>query len=149
VIEPNLDILILIIATRYYIDVIKVTVLPEGRMVEFDPKTLPYSEHGKRLSLLDICLNFGIPMEHACGGNCACTTCHVIIKKGDRHLSEMEDDEDDRLQMAAGLTLHSRLGCQCVVSGDVTFEIPGWNRNYVSEGGGSINLGEAIPAAKR
>jgi hypothetical protein len=27
-------------------------------------------------------------------------------------------------------------------------EIPAWNRNYVSEGGGSMNLGEAIPAAK-
>lgn len=125
---------------------IKVTVLPEGRTVEFDPQTLPYSEHGKPLSLLDICLNFGIHLEHACGGNCACTTCHVIIKDGEQNLSEMEDDEDDRLQMAAGLTLHSRLGCQCVVTGDVTFEIPDWNRNYVSEGGASINLGAAIPA---
>ena len=36
----------------------------------------------------------------------------------------MEDDEEDRLYMADGLTLHSRLGCQCVVKGDVTVEIP-------------------------
>ncbi len=125
---------------------IKVTVLPEGRTVEFDPESLPYSHHGKPLSLLDIFLNFGIHLEHACGGNCACTTCHVIVKDGDQNLDEMDDDEDDRLQMAAGLTMHSRLGCQCVVSGDVTVEIPDWNRNYVSEGGGSINLGAAIPA---
>ena len=128
----------------------KVTFLPEGRTVEFESGNLPYSEHGKPESLLDIALNFGIHLEHACGGSCACTTCHVIVKDGlDRNLSEMDDDEADRLDMAAGLTLHSRLGCQAVVKGDVVIEIPTWNRNYVSEGGGSINLGDAIPAGKR
>ena len=35
------------------------------------------------------------------------------------------------------------------VNGDVVVEIPSWNRNYISEGGGSINLGAAIPAARR
>jgi len=128
----------------------KVTFLPQNVTVEFDPETLPYSEHGKRHSILDIALNFGIHLEHACGGNCACTTCHVVVKNNtDGNLSEMEDEEADRLDGAAGLTLHSRLGCQCVVTGDVVVEIPDWNRNYVSEGGGSINLGDAIPAAKR
>ena len=128
---------------------VKVTFLPQNVTVEFDPSTLPYAEHGKPLSLLDIALNFGIHLEHACGGNCACTTCHVILKEGEEHLSEMEDDEADKLDMAPGLTLHSRLGCQCVLNGDVVAEIPDWNRNYVSEGGGSMNLGDAIPAAKR
>jgi 2Fe-2S ferredoxin len=56
----------------------------------------------------------------------------------------MEDDEMDRLDGAPGLTLHSRLGCQCEVKGDVVVEIPAWNRNYVSEGGGS-QLGDGIP----
>jgi 2Fe-2S ferredoxin len=42
----------------------------------------------------------------------------------------MEDDEADRLEMAPGLTLHSRLACQAVVHGDVVVEIPDWNRNY-------------------
>jgi ferredoxin, 2Fe-2S len=120
----------------------KVTVLPEGRTVEFESGKLPYQEHGKPESILDICMNFGIHLEHACGGNNACTTCHVIFKDGtDANLSEMDDDEADRLDMAPGLTIHSRLGCQCVVKGDVIFEIPGWNRNYVSEGGGSLNFG--------
>ena len=59
------------------------------------------------------------------------------MKEGDYYLSEAEDDELDRLDMAAGLTLHSRLGCQAVVKGDVTVEIPSWNRNYISEGGKS------------
>lgn len=129
----------------------KVTFLPENRTVEFELDKLPYQEHGKPLSFLDIALNFGIHLEHACGGNCACTTCHVVVKKGAECLNEMEDDEADRLDMAADLQLGSRLGCQAhfVRDGEVVIEIPSWNRNYVSEGGGSINLGEAIPAPKR
>ena len=128
----------------------KVTFLPEGRTVEFESGHLPYGEHGKPESLLDIAEHFGIHIEHACGGSCACTTCHVIVKDGtDRSLTEMDDDEADRLDMAPGLTLHSRLGCQAVVTGDVVIEIPSWNRNYVSEGGGSINLGSAIPPPKK
>jgi 2Fe-2S ferredoxin len=127
----------------------KLTILPANITLEYDPATMPYSEHGKQGSILDICLHHGVQLEHACGGNCACTTCHVVVTSGDANLSEMDDDEADRVDMAAGLTLHSRLGCQCVVTGDVTVEIPTWNRNYVSEGGGSMNLGDAIPPASR
>ena len=127
---------------------IKLTLLPENRVIEFDPATMPFSEHGKKCSILDVCLNHSAHLEHACGGSCACTTCHVIVKSGEEHLTPMDDDEADRLDMAPGLTLHSRLGCQAVMSGDVTVEIPGWNRNYVSEGGGSMNLGSAIPPPK-
>ena len=125
----------------------KVTI--DGKTVEFESGQLQYHEHGKPESLLDVCLNFGMHLEHACGGNNACTTCHVIITSGQDNLSEKDDDEADRLDMAAGLTLRSRLGCQCVVQGDVVVEIPSWNRNYVSEGGGSMNLGDAIPVGKR
>ncbi len=123
----------------------KVTFLPENKTVEFESGKLPYSQHGKPESLLDIALHFGIHLEHACGGSCACTTCHVVVKQGEGNLTPMEDDEDDRLFGAADLTLHSRLGCQSIVKGDVVVEIPAWNRNYVSEGGGSMNLGDAIP----
>jgi len=114
-----------------------VTFLPEGKTVEFESGKLPYEDHGKRESILDVALNNGIHLEHACGGSCACTTCHVIVKEGESNLTGAEDDELDRLDMAAGLTLRSRLGCQAVVQGDVTVEIPSWNRNYISEGGGS------------
>ena len=126
----------------------KVTFLPAQTTVEFELGKMPYSDHGKPESLLDIALNFGIQLEHACGGSCACTTCHVVVKQGDANLSPMDDDEADRLDMAADLTLHSRLGCQAVVKGDVVVEIPSWNRNYVSEGGGSMNLGDAIPPSR-
>jgi 2Fe-2S ferredoxin len=91
--------------------------------VDYEPGVTPYKDHGKEGSLLDIAINFGIHLQHACGGNCACTTCHIIVKQGEENLSDMDEDEEDRLYMADGLTLHSRLGCQAVVKGDVTVEI--------------------------
>jgi 2Fe-2S ferredoxin len=114
---------------------VRVTFLPEGKTVEFEHDKLPYKDHGKKQSLLDVALNNGIRLDHACGGNCACTTCHVWVKEGAENLSEMDDDEADRLDMAADLQLNSRLGCQAVIKkpGKVVVEIPAWNRNYVSE----------------
>ena len=126
----------------------KVTFENLGKTVEFESGKLPYKHHGLPESLLDIALNFGIPLEHACGGSCACTTCHVWVNQGADNLSEPEDDELDRVEEAADLKLSSRLGCQAVVKGDVTVEIPAWNRNYISEGGTSSNLGDAIPPPK-
>jgi 2Fe-2S ferredoxin len=114
---------------------VQVTFLPEGKTVQFENGQLPYEDHGKEQSILDVALNYGIALDHACGGNCACTTCHVWVKEGAENLTEMEDDEADKLDMAADLQLNSRLGCQAVIKkpGKVVVEIPSWNRNYVSE----------------
>jgi ferredoxin, 2Fe-2S len=95
----------------------------EAVTVDYEPGVTPYHEHGLEGSLLDIALNYHINLQHACGGNCACTTCHVIVKEGEENLSEMEDDEEDRIYMADSVTLHSRLGCQAIVKGDVTVEV--------------------------
>src|SRR5271157_4241536 len=114
---------------------VRLTFLPDHKTFEFEHGKLPYQEHGKPESILDVAMNFGLHLEHACGGNCACTTCHVVVKRGKELLSDMEDDEADRLDMAADLQLNSRLGCQAVIEkpGEVVVEIPAWNRNYVSE----------------
>ncbi len=66
----------------------KVTFTNLGKTVEFESGKLPYDEHGKPESILDVAINFGIQLEHACGGSCACTTCHVIVKSGDDNLSK-------------------------------------------------------------
>ena len=117
-------------------NLVQITFLPAGKTVEFEHGKLTYLNHGEPESILDIALNYDIPLDHACGGNCACTTCHVWVKEGADNLSEMDDDEADRLDMAADLQLNSRLGCQAVIKkpGKVVVEIPAWNRNYVSEG---------------
>ena len=74
-------------------------------------------------SLLDVAINNDVPLAHACGGFCACTTCHVLVKSGEENLTPIEDDEEERLDRCVGLTLKSRLGCQAKVKGDVTVEI--------------------------
>ena len=102
----------------------RVTFLPLNKTVEVDDERYPLADHGKPGSLLDIALAHGIELEHNCGGSCACTTCHVVVKEGEENLSEMAEDEEDRLDTAEGLTIHSRLGCQAVVRGDVVVEIP-------------------------
>ena len=101
-----------------------VTFVPLNLTVEVDAAKYPLADHGKPGSLLDIALAHDIHLEHNCGGSCACTTCHVIVREGEDNLSAMEQDEEDRLDTAEGLTLHSRLGCQAVVTGDVVVEIP-------------------------
>ena len=120
----------------------KVTFILDGepKTVEFDPSALAYLRHGQPGSLLDVALNFGVPLEHVCGGNAACTTCHVIVRDGMSNLSAMEDDEADRLDTAWDLTPTSRLACQAVVKGDVVCEVPAYTRNYVTEAG-EIELG--------
>ena len=53
----------------------------------------------------------------ACGGSCACSTCHVIVESEEYYdkMTEPDDDENDMLDLAFGLTETSRLGCQVVM----------------------------------
>ena len=114
----------------------KVTI--DGKSVEFEYGQLPYQEHGQPESILDVCLNHGIHLEHACGGNCACTTCHVIVKSGFNKLSESSEQEEDLLDKAPGLTPTSRLGCQAVIDdpdAEIVVVIPRYTINQISEGG--------------
>lgn len=75
-------------------------------------------------AILDAALNNNIPLDHNCGGNCACSTCHVIIEKGYETLNEKSEDEMDMLDEAEHLTDHSRLACQCQIKKDLTVRIP-------------------------
>ncbi len=85
--------------------------------------------------LLEVAMEHGINIEHACGGVCACSTCHVYIEKGGENLSEATEAEEDRVEEAPGLQRNSRLSCQCVVKGDgpIVIRVPAWNRNAVKE----------------
>ena len=84
---------------------------------------LTFSDLGRTLqacvgeSVLQAALRHGIEIEHACGGWCACSTCHVIVEEGMDNVTEVEDDEEDRLDTAVGLTLKSRLACQVELLG--------------------------------
>jgi len=114
----------------------KITFLPMNVTVEVDPEKIPYGVTGLPGSILDIALEHGIEIDHSCGGVCACSTCHVIVRQGEESLSEMIEAEEDQLSYAPGLTPSSRLSCQSVPNGkrDLVVEVPAWNRNAVREG---------------
>ena len=92
----------------------KVTFLPAQIEVE--------TENGA--SILETAIAHSIALDHACGGNCACTTCHVIIEAGGERLSEMDCDEEDKLDTIEDVTMKSRLGCQSRIHGDITVRLP-------------------------
>jgi 2Fe-2S ferredoxin len=75
-------------------------------------------------NLLDAAQKCGAREGHACGGVCACSTCHVYVTKGFQSLTEAEDKEQDILDKAFDVKPSSRLGCQAEVgSEDVVVDI--------------------------
>ncbi len=97
---------------------------PEGAVIQ--------AETGD--NLIEVALDNGIDIEHACEMSCACTTCHVILREGFDSLEESDELEDDLLDKAWGLEPDSRLSCQVIVGDeDLVIEIPKYTINQVSE----------------
>ena len=106
-----------------------------ARTIEFDPREAPFQHDGQPASVLDVLLGHGISLEHACGGSCACTTCHVIVTEGSKFLSPAEENEEDMLDRAPGLTPTSRLGCQAVIqdpNAEIHVRVPRHTVNLIS-----------------
>lgn len=84
-------------------------------------------------NLLDIAQANDLEMEGACGGSCACSTCHVIVESDHYDaMPEPDDDENDMLDLAFGLTETSRLGCQVEMSKELdglVVRLPSMTRN--------------------
>jgi 2Fe-2S ferredoxin len=74
-------------------------------------------------SLLEAATKGHYPEGSACGGVCACSTCHVHVLKGANLLSEQEDEEADILDKAFDVRATSRLGCQSRIEKDGELEI--------------------------
>jgi ferredoxin, 2Fe-2S len=58
------------------------------------------------------------PLGSACGGVCACSTCHLYVEAGGHLLTPAADDEEDRLDGAFDVRMNSRLGCQARIERD-------------------------------
>ena len=102
------------------------TLCPQGAEIE--------APSGK--SICDALLESHIDIEHACEKSCACTTCHVVVRKGYESLADAQEKEEDLLDKAWGLEATSRLSCQAKVGAeDLTIEIPKYTINYEREGG--------------
>jgi 2Fe-2S ferredoxin len=74
-------------------------------------------------SLLQAAQQSHAPEGSACGGVCACSTCHVYIEKGADLLSEAEEGEEDILDKAFDVRMNSRLGCQAKIQEDGVVEL--------------------------
>ncbi len=75
-------------------------------------------------TLLEAAKEAHAQVGYACGGVCACSTCHIYVKKGLRSLSPMEEREEDILDKAFDVRSDSRLSCQCMISQeDIEVEI--------------------------
>jgi len=87
--------------------VIRITFLsPEG-----DERHTAEARPG--MTLLELAHREGIDIEGACGGNLACSTCHVIVAEADYlRLPDPSEEEEDMLDLVLGVTARSRLGCQ-------------------------------------
>jgi 2Fe-2S ferredoxin len=87
------------------------------------------------ISVLEIAHKNGIPLEGACEGSLACSTCHVIVDPSFfEKLEEATEDEDDMLDLAFGLTRTSRLGCQIIMSDELNglrVSLPAATRNMM------------------
>jgi ferredoxin, 2Fe-2S len=94
----------------------KIHILPTGQVID--------AQEGE--TVLEAALRQGVHIQHACGGFCACTTCHCLVEplKDLCFLSEMDDEEADRLERVSGGVLpNSRLACQAKVLGDVQIRV--------------------------
>lgn len=83
--------------------------------------------------ILHLAHDNGIPLEGACGGSLACSTCHIIMPKEHYNEDDIEDEEDALLDAAFGREEHSRLGCQVCIEpkhNEMTVKIPKDNKNF-------------------
>src|SRR5262245_44556117 len=92
----------------------KITFLPDGNSIEVSRGT----------SILQAAKKAHAQVGFACGGVCACSTCHVYVREGFDSLSEQQENEEDILDKAFDVRPTSRLGCQSKVADeDVVVEI--------------------------
>ena len=88
------------------------------------------------ISLLEVAHQNDIPLEGACEGSLACSTCHVIVDEAFYSgLPTATDDEEDMLDLAFGLTHTSRLGCQIMMNDSLDglkVSVPSATRNMAA-----------------
>ena len=91
------------------------------------------AEPGQRL--LDVAWAAREPLEGACEGVMACSTCHVIVDAADfKNLPNASEEEEDLLDLAAYATRTSRLACQIILTTgmtSITVRIPPGAKNWM------------------
>jgi ferredoxin, 2Fe-2S len=85
--------------------------------------------------LLDVAWAAREPLEGACEGVMACSTCHVIVNAADfAKLPPASEEEEDLLDLAAHATRTSRLACQIILTDEMVsldVRVPPEARNWM------------------
>src|SRR5260370_13584038 len=79
---------------------------------EHDSVELPIAE-GE--SLLDVCLENGIELQHNCGGVCGCSTCHIYVNKGMDNIQSISDKKEDFIVRWLTQRINSRFGSHIMI----------------------------------
>jgi ferredoxin len=91
------------------------------------------AEPGQRL--LDVAWAAREPLEGACEGVMACSTCHVIVDAEDfAKLPPASEEEEDLLDLASHASRTSRLACQIILTADMeslNVRIPAGANNWM------------------
>jgi 2Fe-2S ferredoxin len=74
-------------------------------------------------SILQAARQAHAPEGDACGGVCACSTCHVYVDQGAELLSPAEESEEDILDKAFDVRINSSLGCQAKIQREGTLVV--------------------------
>mmetsp|Transcript_49615 Transcript_49615/g.153220 ORF Transcript_49615/g.153220 Transcript_49615/m.153220 type:complete len:156 (-) Transcript_49615:196-663(-) len=89
-------------------------------------------------TLLEAAAEAGFVIEAACGGSCACSTCHMYLDpKTYDAIPEPSDAEYDMLDLAFAPEPTSRLSCQVKVTDELegaTARLPKATRNMAVDG---------------
>lgn len=87
------------------------------RFISADGATVTEAQAAPGARLLDVAQAAGQPLEGACEGAMACSTCHVLIAA--EHMPALpapSEPEEDMLDFAPHAGPRSRLACQIVLS---------------------------------
>jgi len=78
-------------------------------------------------SILELALLNNIPLQHDCGGICACTSCHLYVEEGMEFIDDQSRREQAFIERALNPRSNSRLGCQSILLngyGQITVLLP-------------------------
>lgn len=98
--------------------------MPRITIVNLASKTIEYEDKSK--TLLHILLEHTDWM-HACGGKGRCTTCKVVIKKGEEHFDSITEAEQKFINLNK-LQSNERLACQVTISDDIVVAVADANK---------------------
>jgi 2Fe-2S ferredoxin len=90
--------------------------------IRFDPDGIE-AEVPAGTTILEAARKAGAQVGSACGGVCACSTCHVYVKEGLDALSPASEREEDIMDKAFDVQANSRLGCQSQMTEDRSYVV--------------------------